>query len=420
MYTSKLFFPTLRQAPNDAELISHKLMFRAGLIRKLASGLYSWLPLGLRVLKKIENIVRTELNKTDAQEVLLPIVQPANLWEETGRWQKYGDMLLKMQDRHKRNFCFGPTHEEVITDLIRNSISSYKQLPVCLYQIQTKFRDEIRPRFGVMRAREFLMKDAYSFHLTESCLENTYQQMFVAYNNIFNKLQLKFRSVLADNGDMGGNKSHEFQVIAESGEDQIVYSDTSDYAANVELIDAQKNMSKMEASNLKTARGIEVGHIFQLGSRYSEVMSAKVLDQNGEQQLMQMGCYGIGVSRLVAACIEQMHDENGIIWSDIIAPFKIVIVPIGFHQSDAIKEFRLNLYNQLQTNSNFDGEVLLDDRNERPGVMFKDHELIGIPHRIVVNEKLLATNMVEYKSRISSEIKIIPITEIFQLINRSI
>ena len=219
---------------------------------------------------------------------------------------------------------------------------------------------------------------------------------------------------------MGGNKSHEFQVIAESGEDQIVYSDTSDYAANVELIDAQKNMSKMEASNLKTARGIEVGHIFQLGSRYSEVMSAKVLDQNGEQQLMQMGCYGIGVSRLVAACIEQMHDENGIIWSDIIAPFKIVIVPIGFHQSDAIKEFSLNLYNQLQTNPGFDGDVLLDDRNERPGVMFKDHELIGIPHRIVVNEKLLATNMVEYKSRISSEIKIIPITEIFQLINRSI
>lgn len=418
MFTSKLFFPTLRQAPNDAELISHKLMFRAGLIRKLASGLYTWLPVGLRILQKIENIIRTELNQIGAQELLLPIVQPSDLWEETGRWQKYGDMLLKMQDRHKRNFCFGPTHEEVITDLIRNSITSYKQLPICLYQIQTKFRDEIRPRFGVMRAREFLMKDAYSFHLNAACLENTYQQMFIAYNNIFNKLQLKFRAVLADNGDMGGSTSHEFQVIAESGEDQIVYSDTTDYAANVELIDAQTSMSKEAASNLKTARGIEVGHIFQLGSRYSEVMNAKILDQNGNTQSMLMGCYGIGVSRVVAACIEQKHDENGIIWPDSIAPFKVVIVPIGFHQSTVIKEFAINLYNQLQANPNFNGEVLLDDRNERPGVMFKDHELIGIPHRIVVNEKLLVNNMVEYKSRNNTEIKIISVTEIFKLINQ--
>lgn len=413
MFTSKLFFPTLRQAPHDAELISHQLMYRAGLIRKLASGLYTWLPLGLRILQKINNIIRTELNQTGAQELLLPIVQPSDLWEETGRWEKYGDMLLKMQDRHKRNFCFGPTHEEVITDLIRNSISSYKQLPLCLYQIQTKFRDEIRPRFGVMRAREFLMKDAYSFHLNAACLENTYQQMFTAYNNIFNKLELNFRAVLADNGDMGGSTSHEFQVIAAAGEDQIVYSDTSDYAANIEII-------KDANSDLKTARGIEVGHIFQLGSRYSEVMRATVLDGNRQNQPMLMGCYGIGVSRVIAACIEQKHDENGIVWPESIAPFKIVIVPIGFHQSTAVKEFAINLYNQLQANPNCKGEILLDDRNERPGVMFKDHELIGISHRIVINEKLLTTNMIEYKSRSSTEIKVISITECHRILTTCI
>lgn len=416
MYTSKLFFPTLRQAPNDAELISHKLMLRAGLIHKLGSGLYSWLPLGVRVLQKIENIIRTELNQINAGEVLLPIVQPEALWAETGRWEKYGDMLLKMQDRHKRNFCFGPTHEEVITDLIRNSISSYKQLPICLYQIQTKFRDEIRPRFGVMRAREFLMKDAYSFHLNQACLENTYQQMFIGYNNIFNKLQLKFRAVLADNGDMGGSTSHEFQVIAEAGEDQIVYSDTSDYAANIELTDAQKNLTASEAANLKTARSIEVGHIFQLGKKYSEDMHAKILDQNGDSKTMFMGCYGIGISRLVAACIEQKHDEHGIIWPEAIAPYKVVIIPIGFHQSTAVKEFSINLYKQIQINLAFKGEVLLDDRTERPGVMFKDHELIGIPHRVVINEQLLASNMLEYKSRIQPDLKIMSIEQFLELI----
>ncbi|MGD0466408.1 MAG: proline--tRNA ligase [Gammaproteobacteria bacterium] len=416
MKTSNLFFPTLRQAPNDAELISHKLMFRAGLMRKLASGLYTWLPLGLKILKKIETIIRTEMQKINAQEILMPIVQPANLWEETDRWQKYGDMLLKMQDRHKRHFCFGPTHEEVVTDLIRNSITSYKQLPVCLYQIQTKFRDEIRPRFGVMRAREFLMKDAYSFHLSAECLNNTYNQMFSAYTNILNKLQLKFRAVIADNGDMGGNASHEFQVIAQSGEDQIVYSENSDYAANVEVSNL-KGTPLEHDSTLKTARGIEVGHIFQLGDRYSKVMGAKVLDQHGTEQVLLMGCYGIGVSRLVAACIEQKHDENGIIWPDVIAPFKVVIVPIGFHQSEKIREFSINLYNQLQTNTTLTNEILLDDRDERPGVMFKDHELIGIPHRIVINEKLLITNQVEYKSRINTELKIISVTEILNYIS---
>lgn len=406
MKTSQLFFPTLRQAPNDAELISHQLMFRAGLIRKLASGLYTWLPVGLKILKKIENIIRLEMQKINAQEILMPIVQPASLWEETDRWQKYGDMLLKMQDRNKRNFCFGPTHEEVVTDLIRHEVTSHKQLPICLYQIQTKFRDEIRPRFGVMRAREFLMKDAYSFHLNSECLNTTYNQMFSAYNNIFNALELKFRSVMADNGDMGGNTSHEFQVIADSGEDQIVYSEDSDYAANIEIAHI-KGTPLEHSSSLKMARGIEVGHIFQLGDRYSKIMAAKVLDQQNTEQPLLMGCYGIGVSRLVAACIEQKHDNNGIIWPTKIAPFKVVIIPIGFHQSALIKNFSLELYNNLQANSLLSNEILLDDRNERPGVMFKDHELMGISHRIIINEKLLLNNQLEYKSRVNSQLLII-------------
>jgi prolyl-tRNA synthetase len=418
MYTSKLFFPTLRQAPHDAELISHQLMLRAGLIHKLGSGLYSWLPLGLKVTQKIEQIVRTELNKNGAQEVLLPIVQPASLWQETNRWEKYGDLLLKMQDRHQRDFCFAPTHEEVITDLLRQLITSYKQLPICLYQIQTKFRDEIRPRFGVMRAREFMMKDAYSFHLSAECLANTYQQMFTIYHNILTKLQVKFRSVIADNGDMGGSTSHEFQIIADSGEDQIVYSETSDYTANIELSEAQAKIDNpAEAANLKIARGIEVGHIFQLGSHYSEIMNAKVLTANGQQQPLLMGCYGIGISRLVAACIEQSHDQHGIIWPEAIAPYKLVIIPINFHKSTAIQEFSTNLYQKLQQQPNLAGEVLLEDRNERPGVMFKDHELIGIPHRIVINEQSLTNNTVEYKSRQDNSTSIVAINELLNLIN---
>ena len=418
MHTSKLFFPTLRQAPHDAELISHQLMLRAGLINKLGSGLYSWLPLGLRVIQKIEQIIRSELNHAGAQEVLLPIVQPAGLWQETGRWDKYGDLLLRMHDRHQRDFCFAPTHEEVITDLIRQLITSYKQLPVCLYQIQTKFRDEIRPRFGVMRAREFMMKDAYSFHLTPECLANTYQQMFDAYHRILTSLQLKFRSVIADNGDMGGNTSHEFQIIAESGEDQIVYSETSDYAANIELSEAQAKIDNpAEANNLKIARGIEVGHIFQLGNHYSNIMNAQVLTANGSQQPLLMGCYGIGVSRLVAACIEQRHDQHGIIWPESVAPFKLAIVPINFHKSEAIRQFSLNLYQQLQQYHKLTGEILLDDRNERPGVMFKDHELIGIPHRVVINEQSLTTDKIEYKSRHDANTTMISREQLLNLIN---
>ena len=416
MYASKLFFPTLREAPNYAELVSHKLMFRAGLIRKLTSGIYSWLPLGVRILSKLKHLIRAELNAINAQEVLLPIVQPEKLWHETNRWDKYGDLLLKMQDRHNRSFCFGPTHEEAITDLIRNNISSYKQLPICLYQIQTKFRDEIRPRFGVMRAREFLMKDAYSFHLNQQSLEDNYRQMFSAYNNIFNKLELNFRAVLADNGDMGGNSSHEFQVIADSGEDQIVYSDNGDYAANLELEEAKKNLSSIEACNLKVARGIEVGHIFQLGTKYSEAMNAVVLDRNGNTQPIFMGCYGIGVSRVMAACIEQKYDTKGIVWPKLIAPYKLSIIPIGFNKSKVVKEFSLELYKNLQSQSKFNDEILLDDRDESLGVIFKDHELIGIPHRIVVSEKLLNNSSVEYKARDQLEHEIIYTKELYEFL----
>lgn len=416
MYTSKLFFPTLREIPADAELVSHQLMLRAGLIRKLASGIYSWLPLGVRILHKLEILIRNELNKIGAQEVLLPIIQPATLWEETDRWNKYGKLLLKVEDRNLRKFCFGPTHEEVITDLIRNSTNSYKQFPICLYQIQTKFRDEMRPRFGVMRAREFLMKDAYSFHLDEKCLENTYNNMYAAYCNIFNKLKLTFKAVLADNGDMGGSASHEFQVIANAGEDQIVYSETTNYAANIELATAKHSLSDEEAHALKVARGIEVGHIFKLGTRYSDSMRLKVTNNTGTETSIWMGCYGIGVSRLVAACIEQMHDEYGIIWPSIIAPFKLVIIPIGFHQSTKVQNFAIDLYNKLQSINNLTNEILLEDRNERPGVLFKDHDLIGISNKIIINEKLLESNKLEYQPRSSKEINIISLENLFELI----
>lgn len=416
MYASKLFFPTLREDPAATELVSHKLMLRAGLIKRLASGIYSWLPLGLKILKKLENLIREELNKIDAQEVLLPIIQPADLWKETGRWEQYGDLLLKAQDRNTRDLCFGPTHEEVITDLIRNCVNSYKQLPICLYQIQTKFRDEIRPRFGVMRAREFLMKDAYSFHLTSACLDNTYNKMYDAYHKILTGLNLNYRPVLANNGDMGGSASHEFQVIAESGEDQIVYSETSDYAANIELNTAYEQLDNKTDSELKVARGIEVGHIFKLGTRYSEALQAKVLTANGENIPMLMGCYGIGVSRLMAACIEQKHDENGIIWPEIIAPFKVVIIPIGFHRNELVKNQALSLYQLLQQIQKLNSDILLDDRNESPGVMFKDHELLGIPHRIVISERLLTTNQVEYKPRTSSEPIVLSIEKLLSIL----
>ena len=567
MRTSNLLLATLKEVPTDAEIISHQLMLRAGMIRKLASGLYSWLPLGLRVLRKVENIVREEMEHAGAQEVLMPAVQPAELWYESGRWEQYGPELLRLIDRHEREFCFGPTHEEVITDLIRREIRSYRQLPSSFYQIQTKFRDEIRPRFGVMRAREFLMKDAYSFHLNEDSLDETYHIMHDAYCRIFNRVGLEFRPVRADSGAIGGKLSHELHVLAESGEDAIAFSSDSDYATNVELAEAiapkenrpalgetmaevdtpeQRSIEevsgflKIDASQcLKTLlvkaeddgvvalvlrgdhelneikaekleavaspltfaseaeinqvagcepgslgpvglsipiyadhaalavadfvcganqdgkhltgvnwgrdlaeasgvdirnvkegdpspdgkgtlaikRGIEVGHIFQLGRKYSEAMDATVLDENGKSVVMTMGCYGIGVSRVVAAAIEQNHDDNGIIWPAAIAPYQVALLPMNMHKSQRLREAVDKLYSQLQAAGL---EVLLDDRKERAGVMFADMELIGIPHRIVLGERGLDKGMVEYKGRRDSESQDIALDNIVEYLQRQL
>jgi prolyl-tRNA synthetase len=554
MRTTQLWLTTLKETPADAELISHKLMLRAGLIRKLASGLYTWMPLGLRVLKKVEGIIREEMNNIHAQEILMPAIQPAELWHETGRWNQFGSELLKIVDRHARDFCFGPTHEEVVTDLARREIKSYKQLPLVVYQVQTKFRDEIRPRFGVMRAREFLMKDAYSFHANKTSLQATYDAMYAAYSTIFLRLGLKFRVVLADTGSIGGSASNEFHVLAESGEDQIAFSDESDYAANVELAESlmplshpplpQIEMQLVETPNMRSidavaahlktmpektiktlivkgadvpliallvrgdhelnpikaqklagvaepfcfatkediqaqlncevgslgpvglkipliadrdvacmadfvcganetdrhyqgvnwgrdlpmpviadlrkvvvgdaspdgkgklaiARGIEVGHIFQLGAKYSTSMQALFVDEKGEMAPMEMGCYGIGVSRIVAAAIEQNHDDRGILWSDAMAPFQVVIIGINAQASPSVAQVCEALYVELQT-AGFD--VLWDDRPERPGVMFADMDLIGIPHRLVISEKSLSANGIEYKSRKADTTRII-------------
>lgn len=398
MRTSQYLLATVKETPADATLASHKLMLRAGLIRQEASGIYAWLPTGWRVLKKVEQVVREEMNKAGALELNMPCMTAAELWQETGRWEKYGPELLRITDRHDREFCFGPTHEEVITDIARKEIRSYKQLPLNLYQIQTKFRDEVRPRFGVMRGREFMMKDSYSFHLTQESLQQTYDLMHQTYLNICQKLGLNVRAVIADSGSIGGESSHEFQVIADAGEDVILYSDTGPYAANIEktgdLNPGDKSPDGIGV--LKEARGIEIGHIFQLGDLYSQKMNAAVLDEQGKSQAFIMGCYGFGVSRAVAAAIEQHHDENGIIWPEAMAPFQVSIVPIGYHKSAEVKTFADQLHDQLQTQG---VDVLLDDRDERPGAMFADSDLIGIPHRFVISEKHLANQQVEYKQR---------------------
>ncbi len=541
---------TVKETPADAEVVSHQLMLRAGLIRKLAAGIYTWLPLGLRVLRKVEAVVREEMNRAGALELFMPAVQPAELWQESGRWRQYGPELLRLKDRHEREFCFGPTHEEVITDLFRREIKSYKQLPISFYQIQTKFRDEIRPRFGVMRAREFLMKDAYSFHLDQASLQDGYQAMYDAYVRIFTRLGLKFRAVLADSGSIGGSRSQEFHVLADSGEDAIAFSTESDYAANVELAEAlapaggrpapAEAMTRVHTPGIKTiaelcaflnipaertvkavvvegaaerpvlllvrgdhevnpikaeklphvkaplvfasaeairaafgagpgslgavgfaglviadravanmadmvaganeddwhltgvnfgrdcpepevadirsvvegdpspdgrgtlaiARGIEVGHVFQLGQKYSAALNAAVLDENGESLVVTMGCYGIGVSRVVAAAIEQNHDERGIIWPAAMAPFQVAVLPIGAGRSAAVREAAEALYQELLAAGI---DALLDDREVRPGVMFADMELIGIPHRVVISERNLAAGQVEYRGRRDSD-----------------
>ena len=568
MKTSQYLLATLREDPSDAELASHRLMLRAGMIRAQASGLYTWLPTGLKVLRKVENIVREEMDAIGAGEILMPMVQAAELWQESGRWEEYGAELLRMHDRHGREFCLGPTHEEIITSMIRDEIRSYKQLPAVYYQIQGKFRDERRPRFGVMRAREFLMKDAYSFHATDECLDKTYQQMYQAYTRIFERLGLEFRAVIADTGSIGGENSHEFHVLAESGEDAIAFSTESQYAANVEKaeslsaniatrkapesemisvdtpntrsiedvcqllsIDAfnviktlivkgeddslvaiclrgdhQLNEIKVEKHPLVKAplqmatdeeikqavgasagsvgpvglsiativdkdaallsdfvcganqneqhltgvnwerdasytevfdcrnivegdaspdgkgtltvkRGIEVGHIFQLGTKYSEAMKANVLSENGKAVTLTMGCYGIGVSRIVAAAIEQNHDEYGITWPENIAPFQVAIVPMNMKRSPRVAEQAEALYKQLQQAG---VEVLFDDRKERPGVMFADIELIGVPHRIVISERGIDAGTFEYKHRRNNEKIDLKIDEVFSTLMEKI
>ncbi|WJV61773.1 proline--tRNA ligase [Pectobacteriaceae bacterium CE70] len=562
MRTSQYLLSTLKETPADAEVISHQLMLRAGMIRKLASGLYTWLPTGLRVLKKVENIVREEMDNAGAIEISMPVVQPADLWQESGRWEQYGPELLRFVDRGDRPFVLGPTHEEVITDLIRNEISSYKQLPLNFYQIQTKFRDEVRPRFGVMRAREFLMKDAYSFHTSQESLQVTYDAMYAAYSKIFSRMDLDFRAVQADTGSIGGNASHEFQVLAGSGEDDIVFSTESAYAANIELAEAVAPMATLAAAteelrlidtpNTKTIaelveqfnvpiektvktllvkateesghklvallvrgdhelnevkaekfepianpltfateeeiratigagpgslgpvnlpvpviidrtvaamsdfsaganidgkhyfginwerdmalpqvadirnvvegdrspdgkgtllikRGIEVGHIFQLGTKYSEALKATVQGEDGRNQILTMGCYGIGVSRVIAAAIEQNHDDRGIIWPEAIAPFHVAILPMNMHKSFRVQEMTESIYQQLRAKG---VDVLLDDRKERPGVMFADMELIGIPHTIVIGDRNLDNEEVEYKNRRNGEKQMLKTSEI--------
>jgi len=412
MRVSQYFLSTSKEIPSDAEIISHQLMLRAGLIRKLASGLYTWMPLGLKILQKVQTVIRDEMNKAGALELLMPAIQPAELWEESKRWQKYGPELLRIKDRHERDFCFGPTHEEVITDIARRELQSYKQLPVCFYQIQSKFRDEIRPRFGVMRAREFLMKDAYSFHLDKKSMEETYNIMFTAYQNIFKRLGLDFRAVKADTGNIGGSNSHEFQVIAQSGEDILAFSDESDYAVNIELIN-KDNIKEGDPSpdgkgKIKLARGIEVGHIFQLGDLYSKLLKAEITDETGKKVPMQMGCYGIGVSRIVAAAIEQSNDEKGIVWPKAMAPFDVVLIPVNAAMKDTCEK----IYNNL-LKANID--VLYDDRDARLGAMLADSELIGIPKRIVVGDRNLKNNQVEFQGRTDKEARLISLDEIIKI-----
>ena len=404
MLFSKILLPTLKDAPQEAEVISHKLMLRAGMVRKVASGIYTWLPLGLKVLRKIENIVREEMDASGAQEVLMPMVQPKELWDETNRWEKMGPELLRIQDRHDRDFCLGPTHEEVITDLIRNNVKSYKELPLNIYQIQTKFRDEVRPRYGVMRGREFLMKDSYSFNIDEACLEETYLTMRNTYKKVLERMGLEYKIVSADSGAIGGDASEEFHVLAETGEDTIAVSDSSEYAINTELLLKEgEDIESLEGKpspdgkgTIEIKKGIEVGHIFQLGKVYAEDMKANVLNNEGKASTLYMGCYGIGVSRLVAAAIEQNNDDKGIIWPHSIAPFDINIIAIGYEKDEKIAETSNNLYKEL-TEMGYD--VLLDNRKDGYGTKIKDSELIGVPLNIIIGKQFLESEEIEFRTR---------------------
>ncbi|MDA9686580.1 proline--tRNA ligase [bacterium] len=421
MFWSKIFIPTLKDSPQDAEVISHQLMLRAGMIRKVSSGIYTWLPLGLKVLRKIENIVREEMDQSGAQEVLMPMVHPKELWEETKRWEKMGPELLRIKDRHDRDFCLGPTHEEVITDLVRNNVKSYKELPLNIYQIQTKFRDEIRPRYGVMRGREFLMKDSYSFNIDEASLQETYLLMRNTYKKILERIGLEYKIVKADSGAIGGDTSEEFHVLAENGEDTIAISDASEFAINTELLlNEGEDISTLDGKPspdgngvIEIKKGIEVGHIFQLGKIYTELMKVNVLNQEGRAVDLFMGCYGIGVSRIVAAAIEQNNDGKGILWPESIAPYEVNIVAIGYTKEPKIADAANNLSEQLQS---MGYEVIVDDRKDGYGTKMKDAELIGIPVNIIIGNKFLESGEVELKHRNgqSSTNNITEITTIFE------
>lgn len=404
MLASKNFAPLIKDTPAEAEVISHQLLLRSGMIRKVASGIYNWLPLGFKTLKLVENIVREEMASTGSQEIFMPMVQPRDLWEDSKRWDKFGPELLRFKDRHQRDFCLGPTHEEIITDLIRNNLSSYKELPLSLFQIQTKFRDEIRPRYGIMRGREFLMKDAYSFHLDQECLNDTYQTIREAYKAVFNRLGLDYKIVKADSGAIGGEISEEFHVLAESGEDTLAFSEESEIAINAELlINENESIDSLQGKTfpdsqeeIKLAKGIEVGHIFQLGNVYSSAMNATVLDENGNRQALQMGCYGIGVSRIVAAAIEQNHDDKGIIWPKNIAPIQISILPIFKESSDKTFIFAEKLYKDL---SKLGLRVMLDDRQERFGKKITESELVGSSYAVVIGKSYIENKTIELISR---------------------
>ena len=417
MYFSKLFVPTTRQDPSDAELISHKLMVRSGMIKKTAAGIYNWLPLGYKVLKKVENIVRKNLDNFGAQEILMPMVQPAELWKESLRFDQYGKELLKFKDRSDRDFVLGPTHEEIICEIFRSYPISYKELPINLYQIQTKFRDEIRPRFGVMRCREFLMKDAYSFDIDEKGMEKSYENMKDAYVSTFNDIGLDYRIVKADAGNIGGDVSQEFHIIADSGEDLLAISDSSDFAANVEVLEYEKDPSELDGEpspdgkgKLTIKRGIEVGHIFQLGQKYSEKMSVSIKDSSGKGIDVFMGCYGVGVSRIVAAAIEQNHDDKGIIWPYAIAPFHVNVICLDPKKEEVLKECE-SVYQIIKDAGH---DVLLDDRDIRAGQKFTDNEILGIPYSIVIGPKNFSNNSFEFVPRKTNEKLDLNIDEIKQ------
>jgi prolyl-tRNA synthetase len=422
MKASKLILGTQRENPADAEIVSHQLMIRAGLIRQVSSGIYNWLPLGKKVLQKVEDIIRTEMNNSDAQEILMPMVQPASLWEESGRIDQYGQELLVFLDRHDNKFCLGPTHEEIITDLCKNLLTSYKQLPVTLYQIQTKFRDEIRPRFGVMRSREFIMKDAYSFDLNKAGLDQSYKIMKDAYIKIFNRLGLDYRIVKADSGAIGGSDSEEFHVLADSGEDLLAFSDKSDYAINAELLtelqegqdpySLEGKQSPDGKGNLKLKKGIEVGHIFKLGKKYSEILNLRIQGENGDVN-PEMGCYGIGASRIVAAAIEQNHDEKGIVWPKSLSPFQVALVEVNSKDNNNVKDKCNEIYQLLKDNNI---ETLWDDRDKRPGVKFADMEVIGIPMTIIVGERTLETGQIEIKKRKDEKPELVSHQDLLSLI----